>query len=224
MTALLGYLPFLGCGLSVAALWKCFTEVERISKAPFRRQIAQAITTSSLFTFGNIFPPLLISVFDALFTEHLWSKRGLLRSCIASVTILIIFGLVWYLSIPNEWRIRLVDLARAGHPDSRTWTLIAIRHYANVPFNLDIDPQGTFHTVPGDILDNRGGKLFVPLSIEVGVSVFGGLPIIYNVLVDFAALIVIRRVLQHTSTATMWRVIITCSGLPADYWCYHSWR
>lgn len=209
MNSLLGYLPFLLCGISVATLWKYFTEVERISKAPFRRQIARAITTSSIFTFGKILPTLFISAFDAIFTKNVRSRRGFIQSCKASIVIVTILALVWYLSIPDNLRIRFVDLARAGHPVSRTWTLIAIPHYTNVPFNLDIDTQGHFYTIPGDILGNHGGTIFVPLNIEVGVAVFGGLPIIYNLLADFVALIVTRRVLRHMSTATVWRAIVT---------------
>jgi hypothetical protein len=212
MNPLLSYLPFLACGISVATLWKCFTEVERISKAPFRRQIAQAIMASSIFTFGKILPTLFISAFDTIFTDALWSRRGFVRSCIASLVIVTILALVWYLSIPDAWRVRFVDLGRAGNPESRTWTLIAIRHYTNVPFNLDIDAEGRLHPIPGDIVGNQGGTIGFPTSIETGISVFGGLPIIYNVLVDFSALIVTRRVLRHMATATVWRMIITLCG------------
>jgi hypothetical protein len=124
-----------------------------------------------------------------------------------------IFGLLWYFSIPNDWRIRLVDLARAGDPhSSRTWTLVAIPHYTNVPFNLDIDLQGNLSTIPGDILSNQGAKIAFGLNIEYGVALFGGLPIMYNLLVDFAALIVTRRVLQYMSTSTISRMFMTLFG------------
>jgi hypothetical protein len=209
MNALLHYLV---CGASAATLWKCFKEVELISKPHFKRQIARAITTSSIFTAGKILPTLFISAFDALFTENLWSRRGFLRSCIASLVIVTILFFAWYLSIPDEWRVRFVTLHHTDNPDSTWWTLIAIPHYINVPFNLDIDPQGQLHKIPGNILSNQGGTMTFALNIQGGVQVFFGLPFIYNLFVDFGALIATRRVVQHMSTATVWRVIVTFFG------------
>jgi hypothetical protein len=59
MKALFAYLPLLVCGASAATLWKCFKELEVISKAHFKQEIARAITTSSIFTVGKILPPLV---------------------------------------------------------------------------------------------------------------------------------------------------------------------
>jgi hypothetical protein len=162
MNALFAYLPLLVCGVSAATLWKCFKEVDLISKPPFKREIARAITTSSIFTVGKILPTLLISAFDALFTDNLWSRRGLLRSCLASLVTVTILLLVWYLSIPDEWRIRFVSLGHTNDPNSTWWTLIAIPHYTNVPFNIDIDPHGQLYNVPGDLLNRHGGTLYFP--------------------------------------------------------------
>jgi hypothetical protein len=211
MNSLFAYLPLLVCGASGATIWKCFKEVEAIAKAQFRQQITRAIQTSSIFTVGTMFPTLCISAFDALFTERLWSWRGFVRSCVASFVMVIILMVVWYSTIPDEWRVRVVGLAITDHPESpRWWTLIAIPHYKNVPFNLDVNPQGQFSTIPGDIL-RQGGTLTFALNIQ-GVRVFGGLPFIYNLIVDFCSLIVTRRILQHISeqpSPSLWRVMIT---------------
>jgi hypothetical protein len=122
-----------------------------------------------------------------------------------TVTILL---LVWYLSIPDEWRVRFVSLGHTKDPNSTWWTLIAIPHYTNVPFNLDIDPHGQFFNVPGDLLNRQEGTPTFALTIQ-RIEIFGGLPFIYVLFVDFGALIATRRVFQHISTATVWRVIIT---------------
>jgi len=206
------------CGASAATLWKCFKELDVISKAEFKRQIARAIQTSSIFTSGRFLPPLCVSAFDSLFTSNVLSRRGFVRSCIASVVIVTIFLLIWYLSIPDEWRVRVVALGRADDPHSApTWTLIAIPHYINVPFNLDIDAQGHLSTIPGDILGKRGGTMYFPLEIQVGIQIFGGLPFVYNLLADFIAVIITQRILRDIATVPIWqmtvRVVIAASGM-----------
>lgn len=115
--------------------------------------------------------------------------------------------LVWYLSIPDEWRVKFVALGRTRHPGSTFWTLIAIPHYLNVPFNIDVDVHGHFRTIPEDILLNQQATIGFPLNVQ-GVYVFGGLPFVYNVVADFVALMVTQRVLEDMTASTMLELII----------------
>jgi hypothetical protein len=211
MNALFSYLPLLLCGISATALWKYFKELEVISKPHFKRRVAHAIQTSSLFTVGKILPTLCISAFEALFTDNVWSKRGFGRSCIASLVIVTILLLVWYLSILDQWRLRLVALGIAGDPHSTTWTLIAIPHYTNVPFNLDIDVHGHLSTIRGDILGRQGeaGSVTFTVDFDHQLPIYWGLPFIYNFFADFGALIITHKVLRHMSSATVRRLTIT---------------
>jgi hypothetical protein len=211
MHSLLAYLPLLACGASAATIWKCFKELDAISKPQFKRMVARAITSSSIFTVGTMLPSLCLSAFDGIFTDNLWSRRGFIRSCIASLVTVTILLVVWYSTIPNIWNVRFAALGITGHPEApRWWTLIAIPHFTNVPFNIDISPEGVFRTIPGDILSRHGGTLYASVNM-VGIKVFGGLPFIYNLLVDFGTLIATRQIFRRISekpSANMWRLII----------------
>jgi hypothetical protein len=211
INALFAYLPLLLCGISAATIWKYFKELEDISTPHFKRQIARAIQTSSLFTVGKILPTLCISAFTYLFTDNVWSKRGFVRSCIASVVTVIILLLIWYLSIPDEWRLRFVALSRAGDPHSTSWTLFAIPHYINVPFNIDIDVHGHISQIRGDIFGREGeaGSVTFALDIDHQWPIYWGLPFVYNLFADFGALIITQQVLRHMSSATMRRLTMT---------------
>jgi hypothetical protein len=146
-----------------------------------------------------------------VFTENAWSKRGFGRSCIASLIIVAILLIVWYLSIPDEWRLRFVAFSHAGDPDVTSWTLIAIPHYINVPFNIDIDVHGHISTIRGDILGRQGeaGSVTFALDIDHQWPIFWGLPFVYNLFADFVALIITQQVLIRMSSATMLRLTMT---------------
>ena len=200
MTGLLAYLPLLACGASIATIWKCFNVVESLSKQPFKQQIANSIATSSLFTVGTRLPEFCIIAFEAIFTDKLWSIRGFIRSCIASIVVVAILFAVWLSSIPDEWHLRISALAHAGVPNASTWFLIGI--YGDV---IDIDSHGHLHAAA------ISSPYTEAMSIH-RLDIFGILPFLYNFVADFVALILTWRVLTKLSTRpniTILRLTIT---------------
>ena len=96
-------------------------------------------------------------------------------------------------------------------PTRRHGLLIALPHYTNVPFNLDIDVHGHLSTIRGDILGHQGegGSVTFAVDFDRQLPIYWGLPFVYNLFADFAALIITQQVLRHMSSATMRRLTIT---------------
>jgi hypothetical protein len=84
-------LPLIACGGFGVVVWTCVKVVEGVSKQPFKRQLAEVIATSSIFTVGKMLPAFALSAFDAIFTDELWSLRGFIRSCMASIVVVVIY-------------------------------------------------------------------------------------------------------------------------------------
>jgi hypothetical protein len=141
--------PFLACIGFAGALRICFKTLEQLSKQTFKRQLARAIETSSIFTVGTMLPGFCITAFDAIFTDNLWSIRGFIRSCIASVVIVTILLVVWYSSIPDEWHLHIVALGRENHPNVSNWFFIAT-HVTPGGYDINIGPHGEL-TVPRQV-------------------------------------------------------------------------
>jgi hypothetical protein len=145
---LLKIVPLLLCSGSSVVIWKCFSIAEKLSKQPFKRQLARAIQKSSIFTIGAVLPRFCIYVFDAIFTGNLWSIRGFGRSCVASIITVTILLIFWYSSKPDEWLIRITDLERTNIPNASIWTVVAIKQLTPGPCKFDIGLHGDFHVIP----------------------------------------------------------------------------
>jgi hypothetical protein len=175
------------CGGSYYVLWRVFKIFDGIAKQPLKRQIATAIRTSSLFTVGTMLPGFLVSAFDAIFTDNLWSIRGFGRSCLASVVIVTILVVFWHSSIPDEWHVNIAALRNAKCPQAAsTWSLIAARS-ADLTFGLN----GEIHVMPF-----HSTNKVMAISVH-RIDTFVMIPFLYNFGADFAALLVTRSVIRY---------------------------
>jgi hypothetical protein len=181
--------PFMLCTGTCVIIWKCFDIANKLSKQPFKRALANTIVTSSLFTLGKHLPRFCITIFEALFTENLWSIRGFIRSCVASIVVVAILTIVWYSSIPIEWHLRIAALRNAQVPNASTWCLIGVHGYG-----IDIGPNGDLHVNPHEAF-TEGNRYTEALSIT-RLDTFIVLPILYNFVADFAALIFTQAVIN----------------------------
>jgi hypothetical protein len=119
-------------------------------------------------------PNFWLSAFDAIFTDKLWSLRGFVRSCMASIVVVTILFGAWYSSIPDDWHLIIYSTGDPYNPPATTWAVIAIR----TPDLRDvmIGPHGEL-----DLLVKKG-----PLNLQsarLGGILFA--PFIYNLFVDF---------------------------------------
>ena len=134
-----------------------------------------------------------MNAFEAIFTARVWSIRGFIRSCIASlVVVTILFG-VWYSRIPDECHLRIVALGSTQVPNSSTWYLIAVHGYG-----IDIGPHGEPQVNPTQAFAG-GGKRYVEAMSIHRLDVFVVLPFLYNFIADFAALIFTQVIPTHLS-------------------------
>ena len=79
--ALISLVPFAACSGICLGIWKLFNTLEKVTKPIFTKRIADLIESpSSIFSLFTAIPGLFLSVFDAIFTDNLFSFRGFLRS------------------------------------------------------------------------------------------------------------------------------------------------
>lgn len=188
--------PLLACGGFAVVVWKCVKVVEGVSKQAFKRQLANAIVTSSVFTVGKLAPRLLLSAFDAIFTGKLWSLRGFVRSSVASVILItILFGL-WYSSIPEGWELRIAALGYETNSTATTWFLIAVRQSAPGVGGVDIGLHGELTVTPPAPVGKTGINIATPMMLH-RLDVFVILPFFYNLFFDFTALLITRGVARR---------------------------
>jgi hypothetical protein len=187
------------CGAICVVIWTCFKVVEKDNLYKFKRELATAIRTSTIFTIGTKLPGFWIYVFDAVFTDKLLSIRGFIRSCMASITIVAILFVFWYSTIPAEWHLRIANLAEPSVPNAApTWFLIAVQGYG-----IDIGLRG-------EVIVNQREALGHMNIIRLYPFVY--LPFLYNFLADFLGLILTRRALAYLltrPTKTIGGLIIT---------------
>jgi hypothetical protein len=164
---------FGGCVTVYGAVYICFRIAEKFSTPRLKQELTNAIITSSLFTIGSSLPRLFTSIFDAVFTENLWSLRGFFRSTLASIVTVIILIIFWSSSVPDDWHIRISVLDQADHPGVRTWFLIASR-----------SPQGMEMGRHGEIIGASPNASLAFQWLPLHMLVFG--PFIYNLLADYS--------------------------------------
>ena len=189
----------LRCSTVYGALVTCIRIAERQSKQNFKRDLADALRTSAIFTFGTILPSLRISLFDAIFTEHLWSWRGFFRSCLASVVTVTISIMFWYSSVPDDWHVRISGFPQANHPNVQTWFLVASRSTQGMEL-------GRHGEIIGAVPNASLSLTLVPLHI------FVFLPFVYNLVADLAMFhltfpytITIVSMVKEIGRARRWR-------------------
>jgi hypothetical protein len=178
-------------GSSAVIIWKCFNVVGHLAKEQYKRELARAILTSTLFTIGSRLPSDCTLAFEAVFTDNLLSVRGFIRSCIASLAIVTALFIVWYLSIPDEWHLRISNIEAANDPDLSSWWLISMRGHA-----IDIGLHSDLHRIHG------GAEPMMLYRLDVLVFYL----FLYNIGTDFIALIFTERILatlsmRHTTMA-----------------------
>ena len=189
-----------------AVVWKCVKVVESVSKQAFKHQLAAAIETSSIFTAGKMLPSFWLSVFDAIFTDNLWSLRGFARSCLAStVVVTILFG-AWYSSIPGEWALRIY---KTGDPDNRllrTWIIVAIKQPTPPGFrDFIFGPHGELGFSEQFPFK---GTIQAQTQRLYAIAV---LPFFYNLFTDFVALLITRGIARYVadmSTVNILRIVV----------------
>lgn len=186
-------LPLIACGGFGVVVWTCVKVVEGVSKQGFKRQLAEAIATSSIFTVGKMLPAFALSAFDAIFTDELWSLRGFIRSCMASIFVVAILSGVWYSSIPDEWNVNLYTNANPYHP-ATMWFVIAIKQPTPPGFqNITIGPHGEL-----GVIAQHPSKGTVQLQTQRPDIIFL-IPLVYNLFADFMALLITRSIARHLS-------------------------
>ena len=201
MALLLKMASFLGCGSVFLVLFVCFRELERLSKQPFRRELANVIQSSSIFTIGTMLPGFFISAFDAIFTANLWSRRGFFRSCVASVITVTILLVFWYSSIPGEWHVSVARCDAPNTPNKSIWFVVAIRQVDPQAGNIEMDRHCKFNLIPptNKPMSNNSVTSYAAVQLH-RLDTFVLLPFIYNLFADFLALILTRCMLSHLST------------------------
>ena len=183
--------------------------MEKLSRSSFKQQLATAIRTSSVFTAGTALPGFCITAFNAVFTQKIWSVRGVLRSFTASaITVTLLLG-VWYSSIPGGWRLRIVDFPTGTiNPHAPAWWALAA---------LKSEPS----TCPFDI--NEHGQIFTTATISAALTCSEQLsitslfalfiiPLVYNFFADYIAIVFTKRILTHlaqSDTVALRRLVAT---------------
>jgi hypothetical protein len=187
-----------GCAGSYIVILRCLTIAEKLSTPLFRRNLATAIRSASIFGLAARLPDFFIGVFDAIFTEKLWSLRGFFRSCLASVVIVALLLTLWYSSVPDHWLLRVTALHVTDAPEKWRWYIVGIPQSKDLPFNFDIDSKGQMHTIPNPEYHEALHSVTVALNMHM-LDTFFFLPLFYNFLADFLALIVTREMLRYLS-------------------------
>jgi len=183
------------CAGTLSVIWWAFGRLDKLSRNEFKRLIAHAITNSSIFTVGAMLPGFVIFAFQAIFTAKVFSLRGFLRSCFASVVVVALLMSLWYSSVPGNWIIRISHLANARDPTEPTWIVAAIEQTAP-GYHFDLDLRGVIQVIPSSPPVPTPTQISAPTEIH-RLDTFVFLPILYNFIADFGALLLTSGMLNH---------------------------
>src|SRR5216684_809032 len=104
MNTLIRYLPFGVCFAFCVGVWQVFKLLEReksLAKQNLIKKIEDLIQEpASIFSLVRFLPDAVLSTFDAIFTDNLWSRRAFVKSCIISAVTVILLSILWYSTKP----------------------------------------------------------------------------------------------------------------------------
>jgi hypothetical protein len=180
LNALIPYVPLAVCLAGCRGVWSLFKLLEReksLVKQHLRKEVIDLIQApASIFPIFETLPALVLSAFDGIFTDNLYSLKGFARSVMFSTVVVILLLILWYSTIPPNVHLAIeIPRARIGPP----WPL---------PFK-------------GDSLGNYAviSRIFYPSGLRTSanfiIPVFLA-PFIYNFVTDYVALIATRRMLK----------------------------
>src|SRR5215467_9687397 len=116
---LAGNLPFGVCLGFCAGVWGLFKLIERdksLIKQNLIKKIAVLIQEpASIFSVIRFLPEIVLSTFDTIFTNNLWSRRAFVRSCIISALTVSSLFILWYSTKPANVQLE-IGIPRAPLP------------------------------------------------------------------------------------------------------------
>jgi hypothetical protein len=176
------YLPFALCSGTCGGVWALFVLIEQqksVARPILIKRVADLIESpASILTVFAALPNLLLSAFDALFTDNLLSLRGFFRSVKISVIVVFVLSALWWLTIPSNIRV---------------WIGLPADVY--LPCTTEIWYCGLIAIVPDLSGDGRDWVTAESL-IQVVLASF-----LYNFFADYVALLATRRILGYISQA-----------------------
>jgi hypothetical protein len=114
-------LPFAVCLGFCAGVWGLFKLLER-DKSLAKENLIEHIKVlieepASVFSIIRFLPDLVLSTFNAIFTNNLWSRRAFGRSCIISMITVSLLLILWYSTKPANVELEIgIPAARIGPP------------------------------------------------------------------------------------------------------------
>jgi hypothetical protein len=97
--------PFVVCLGTSYFIWTLFDRVEdkRVAKPIFDRKISALLEApASLLSILSVLPTYFLFIFDAVFTDRLYSFKGFFRSAQISVVVVALLSVLWYSTKPPD--------------------------------------------------------------------------------------------------------------------------